>query len=117
METGTEVVCSILDIDLVECCLVLSTNPNVLLPPPPLGQTASPASVEKRRKRKSKSAAVLEEAGLNPGASVVGLVEHKTPYFLVLSCSTLNGCRLAYGLINSVSQQLCTLLGGWRLVL
>lgn len=103
LETGADVVCSILDIDLTECCLILGTNPNVLSLPGPTAAVSVDAK-EKRRKRKSKSAAVLEEAGLSPGASVVGLVEHKTSYFLVLSCSTLNGCRLAYGLVNSVSQ-------------
>lgn len=97
-----EVVCSILDIDLIETCLILSRNPNVLSQPT---STAATDAKERKSKRKSKSAAILEEAGLSPGASVVGLVEHKTPYFLVLSCSTLTGCKLAYGLINSVSLQ------------
>lgn len=107
MEDGSEVVCSVLDVDLIECCLVLSRNQNVLSEQQSSTVVAAVDGKEKKKKRKSKSAAVLEEAGLRPGESVVGLVEHKTLYFLVLSCSTLTGCRLAYGLINSVSLQHC----------
>jgi hypothetical protein len=77
---------------------MLSRNQNVLSEHP-----EDTAEEGKKKKRKSKSAVVLKEAELSPGTSVVGLVEHKTPYFLVVSCSTLMGHRLAYGLINSVS--------------
>ena len=107
MGEGAEVVCSILDVDLIECCLVLSRNQSVLQNQPvgsegSTAATATPAQ-GKKKKGKSRSAAALEEAWLSPGTSMVGLVEHKTPYYLVLSCSTLTGCRMAYGLINSVS--------------
>lgn len=100
--------CSILDIDLVECRLVLSRNPNVLPPPPcspaPSSRPVTRSRTVERNKRKSAAASlVIEEVGLRPGASVVGLVEHKTQYYLVLSCSTLSGCKLAYGLMNTVS--------------
>ena len=96
--------CSILDIDLVECRLVLSRNPNVLLPPPCSPVPSYPVTRSRTAERKKrKSALVVEEVGLSPGSSVVGLVEHKTPYYLVLSCSTLSGCKLAYGLMNTVS--------------
>lgn len=101
LETGAEVVCSILDIDLVECCLVLTRNPNLLT------QSSSAAGISTRtRSRRSKSSLSVEGVGFSSGSSVVGLVELKTPNFLVLSCSTLSGCKLAYGLINSVSQEL-----------
>lgn len=105
LEVGSEVVCSILDIDLVECRLVLSRNPNVLPQPCSPVRPSYPVTRSRTAERKKrKSALVIEEVGLSPGSSVVGLVEHKTPYFLVLSCSTLSGCKLAYGLMNTVSR-------------
>lgn len=107
---GDEVICAILDLDLVECCLVLTRNPNIKSPPTPSANAAtpSPSSPAPRRservRRKMKTAtAIVEEVGLSPGSSVVGMVEHKTPYYVVLSCSTLTGYRLVYGLMDTVS--------------
>ena len=106
LERGVEVVCSILDVDLVECCLVLTRNPNVQSHPSSSSTDSTPASKTPRKGRRSKPhSVVVEEVGVSPGSSVVGLVEHKTPYYLVLSCSTLAGCRLVYGLMDTVGHK------------
>ncbi len=102
-------VCCILDVDLVECRLVLSRNPNVLphsssaVPATSSPSSPAPSKMDRKKRKAKSSAAIVEEVGLSPGSSVVGLVEHKTPYYLVLSCSTLTGYRLVYGLMDTVS--------------
>lgn len=105
LEKDSEVVCSILDVDFIEYCLILSRNPSIVSPLAPSLNSASPITTSKMKEKKKllKSTAIIEEVGLSPGSSVVGVVEHKTPYYLVLSCSTLTGCKLAYGLMDTVS--------------
>ena len=96
---GSEVVCCILDIDLTECFLVLSLN-SKLVSQPASSSPATPAKGPKERGKKLKS---IAELGLSLGSSVVGVVEHKTPYYLVMSCTTLIGSMIVYGLMDTVS--------------
>lgn len=38
-----------------------------------------------------------------PSSSLAATVEHKTPHYLLCSCTTLSGTHLAYGLMDTVS--------------
>lgn len=94
-----------MDVDLVECCLVLSRDSELSSRPQVSADTSGKAGVKQKRGRRSRSgvAVAVEGVGLSPGSPVVGVVEHKTPYYLLLSCPTLTGHRLAYGLMDTVS--------------
>ena len=95
--------CSILDIDLVECCLILSRN-SILAPAPSTPSSLpSPLKPSKKGRGKKPKMPVVAEVGLSPGSSLVGVVEHKCAYYLLLSCPTLAGHKLAYGLMDTVS--------------
>ena len=93
---GDAVSCCVLDIDLVECCLVLSLNPQ-------LTTTLSSSSSSKKQSRKRAAAAGGIGSELQPGSTLLATVEHKTPHYFVLSCSTIAGARLAYGVMDTVS--------------
>ena len=83
--------CCVVDLDLVECCLVISLNPEL---------TTTPTS-SKRRGRKS-AAKVVSSADLQPGSTLLATVEHKTDYYFALSCNTISGAKLAYGVMDTV---------------
>lgn len=87
LEAGTEVSATVLEIDLVECCLILSFNPQLLPNPGRLTRSAS--------KRKS----VVNAMG-DPGEATV---EYKTSSHFVLSYSRGSELGLAYGVMDSVS--------------
>ena len=95
LSKGDELTCCILDVDLVQCCLWLSLNPQLATSP-----SASSSSSSKRQSRK-RAAAIGSE--LQPGSTLLATVEYKTPHYFVLSCSTIAGARLAYGVMDSVS--------------
>ena len=95
LKKGDEVTCCVLDVDLVEYCLVLSLNPH-------LATSLSPFPSSSKRKAR-KRAAAIGGGELQPGSTFLATVEHKTPHYFVLSCSTIAGARLAYGVMDSVS--------------
>lgn len=98
---GHHVECSILDIDLIECCVILSRNTVLSSSSATVATVATP----RRSGRNKLKVPVIAEVGLSSGSPLVGVVEHKTPYYLVLSCATLAGHKLAYGLMDTVSQR------------
>lgn len=85
------------DIDLVECCLVLSLNPLLTAMP-------TSSSLKRRGKRSAAAAAKVNSSDLQVGSTLLATVEHKTDYYFVVSCNTLSGARLAYGVIDTVRQ-------------
>ena len=91
LRKGDQVTGCILDVDLVECCLVLSLNTQL---------TSSHTSSSKRQAKKKAAASAGE---LQPGSTLLATVEHKTPYYFVLSCNTISGAKLAYGVMDTVS--------------
>ena len=97
-----EVTCCILDVDLVECCLVLSLNPQLAASPSPSSSSSSSSS-SKKQSRKRAAAASGIGSELQPGSTLLATVEHKTPHYFILSCSTIAGARLAYGVMDTVS--------------
>ena len=97
IKEGDKVLCCILDVDLVECCLVLSLNSQ-------LATLSSPSSSSSSKKQSRKRGAAASAVGeLQAGSTLLATVEHKTPHYFVLSCSTIAGARLAYGAIDTVS--------------
>lgn len=91
VKKGSLVTGCILDVDLVECCLVLSLNPQL---------TSTPSTSNKQGRR---AAAKVKVGDLQPGSTLLATVEHKTAYYFVLSCNTMAGSRLAYGIMDTVS--------------
>ena len=94
---GDAVSCCVLDIDLVECCLVLSLNPQLTT------TLSSSSSSSKKQSRKRAAAAGCIGSEVQPGSTLLATVEHKTPHYFILSCSTIAGARLAYGVMDTVS--------------
>ena len=86
-----------LDIDLVDCCILVSLNPNLTTIAADSDDHES--SGKGRRRRKSKH--TKNNDGLKLLSSIVGTVELKTPQYFILSIA---GTRLAYGLVDSVSE-------------
>ena len=97
IETGDEVTAVVIDVDLVECCLVFSLNQQ-LFPTSTSGRVLRSAS-----KRKSSAGETLEPMDLQEA-----IVEHKTSYYFVLSYSNGPGQKLAYGVMDAVSVCICT---------
>ena len=87
----------VIDVDLVECCLVLSLNQQ-LFPTGTSGRVLRSAS-----KRKSAAGETLE-----PMDCQEAIVEYKTPYYFVLSYSNGPVQKLAYGAMDTVSVCICT---------
>ena len=82
----------------MECSLVLSLN-HLL--------TATPTSSSSKRRGKrlaAAAAAKVNSSDLQIGSTLLATVEHKTDYYFVVSCNTLSGARLAYGVIDTVRQ-------------
>ena len=74
---------------------MLSLNPQLLAIPSP--------SPSKKQSKKRGAAAIGVGGDLQAGSTLLATVEHKTPHYFVLSCSTIAGARLAYGAIDTVS--------------
>ena len=89
----------ILDVDLVECCLVLSLNSDLMT----TSLSSSSSSLKGKAKKKA-TAAVFGGGELPPGSTLLAVVEHKTPHYFIVSCSTIAGSKLAYGVMDTVSQ-------------
>lgn len=98
VQTGDEVACVILDIDLVDCCLMVSLNPK-LTSNCELGESSG--RVLRSSSKKKKEAKPSVPAG--PSGSLKATVEHKTPYYFMLSYTTVTGTGLAYGVMDTVS--------------
>lgn len=65
--------------------------------------SSSSSSKKQSRKRGAAASAVGAGSDLQAGSTLLATVEHKTPHYFVLSCSTIAGARLAYGAIDTVS--------------
>ena len=64
-------------------------------------QLATSLSSSKRQSKKRPAA--ISGGELQPGSTLLAIVEHKTPHYFVLSCNTIAGARLAYGVMDTVS--------------
>lgn len=96
MQKGEEVTGIVLDVDLVDCCLVVSLNPK-LGSNDTLGDSSGRVLRSSSKKKKESSVQV------EPSGSLIATIEHKTPYFFVLSYLTVSGSGLAYGIMDTVS--------------
>ena len=94
VQKGDEVICVILDIDLVDCCLVVSLNPKLTNPGESSGRVLRSSSKKKEAKT---------SVPVGPSGSLKATVEYKTPYYFLLSYTTVTGTGLAYGVMDTVS--------------
>ena len=98
LEEGSKVTGCVLDVDLLECCLVLSLNPQLVAT-----STVTPTPKKKGRKA---AGAKVKLADLQPGSTLLARVEHKTQHYFILCCTTISGSCLAYGVVDTVSHMM-----------
>lgn len=103
VQPGDMVVCVMLDIDLVNCCLEVSLNPK-LTSGDSAGSDSSGGRVLRSSSRKKKEVKSTEP--MQPSGSLMVTVEFKSPHYFILSYSSLSGTGLAYGVMDSVSNNI-----------